>query len=149
MKKAITNFAFGIVLLLAGANMCFAQTDKPYTDGPVWNVQFVHSKPGMTMLYYKNLSEGWVKQMKAAKEAGYITDYKVLSAMASSENDWDLVLMYQVKNYAALDGMVDRMNTLSKKVFNADDDGLHTKAVARNDLRTLMGGKITQELVFK
>jgi hypothetical protein len=87
--------------------------------------------------------------MKAAKEAGYITDYKVLSAMASSENDWDLVLMYQVKNYAALDGMVDRMNTLSKKVFNADDDGLHTKAVARNDLRTLMGGKITQELVFK
>ena len=149
MKKTITNFAFSIVLQLAGANICFAQDDKPFTDGPIWTVQFVHTKPGMTMLYYKNLSEGWIKQMRAAKEAGYIIDYKVLSAMPSSESDWDLLLMYQVKNYAMLDGMQDKLTALSKKVFNTNEDGLHTKAVSRNDLRIMMGGKITQELVFK
>jgi hypothetical protein len=149
MKKVILNLAFGIILLLAGASISFAQTDKPYTEGPLWQVQFIHTKSGMSNLYLKNLSEGWIKQMRAAKEAGLITDFKVLSAPASSENDWDLMLLYQLKNYAMLDGLRDKMDAISKKVFNADEDALHTKAVSRNDLRITQGGKLTQELLFK
>ena len=149
MKKAILNLTFSIVLLLAGANISFAQTDKPYTDGPLWQVQFIHTKSGMSNLYLKNLSEGWIKQMRAAKEAGLITDFKVLAAPPSSENDWDLMLLYQLKNYAMLDGLRDKMDAISKKVFNADEDALHAKAVSRNDLRITQGGKLTQELLFK
>jgi hypothetical protein len=149
MKKAISNFAISFILLIAGTNISFAQTDRPYKDGPIWQVQFVHTKPGMTDLYLKNLSEGWIKQMRAAKDAGLIMDYKILSAEPASENDWDLLLMYEFKNYAMLDGAREKMEAIDKKVFNATPETQHSNAVSRNDLRTLQGGRLTQELDFK
>jgi hypothetical protein len=149
MNKLIFKLTISIVLLVVSADISYAQTDKPYTEGPLWQVQFIQTKPGMTNLYLKNLSEGWVKQMRAAKEAGLIMDFKVLSSAPASENDWDLLLIYQIKNYAMLDGMREKLEAMSKKVFNTNEEGLHAKAVSRNDLRTLQGGKLTQELQFK
>jgi hypothetical protein len=149
MNKLIFKLTISIVLLVVSADISYAQTDKPYTEGPLWQVQFIQTKPGMTNLYLKNLSEGWVKQMRAAKEAGLIMDFKVLSSAPASENDWDLLLIYQIKNYAMLDGMREKLEAMSKKVFNTNEEGLHTKAVSRNDLRILQGGKLTQELQFK
>jgi hypothetical protein len=149
MKKTILNFTFSLILLLAGANLACAQTDKPYTDGPLWQVQFVHTKPGMTNIYLKNLSEGWVKEMRALKDAGIIMDFKILSSQPGSENDYDLILMYELKNYAALDGLKDKMDAMGKKVLDMTDDAAHTKAIARNDMRVIQGGKLTQELDFK
>jgi len=83
MKRKILNFAFSIVLLIAGMGFSYAQTDKPYTEGPLWQVQFVHIKPGMGDLYLKNLSDGWVKVMRAAEAAGLISDFKILTAQPS------------------------------------------------------------------
>ncbi|HXS58861.1 MAG TPA: hypothetical protein VN726_22210 [Hanamia sp.] len=149
MKKFLFTSAITVAIFLFCNQNTFAQSDKPYTEGPLWQVQFIHTKSGMTALYLKNLSDGWIKEMRAAKDAGYIMDFKVLSASPASENDWDLMLMYEVKNYAMLDGATEKMDALSKKVFGADEDALHSKAVSRNDLRVLQGGRLTQELDFK
>ena len=149
MKKTISNLAISFILLLAGSNISFAQTDKPYTEGPIWQVEFINTKPGMSDMYLKNLGDGWIKVMRAAKEAGYIMDFKVLAGEPASENGWDLMLMYELKNYAALDGMRERMEALQKKVFSSSPDELHKEAVNRNDLRVLQGGRLTQQLDFK
>ena len=149
MKKSLFMSAITVCIVLFNTQNVFAQSDKPYTDGPLWQVQFIHTKSGMTDLYLKNLSDGWIKLMRAAKDAGYIMDYKVLSAQPTSENDWDLMLMYEIKNYAMLDGANQKMDALSKKVFSADGNTLHTQAVSRNDLRVLQGGRLTQQLDFK
>ena len=149
MKKFLFTSAISMAIFLFCNQNIFAQSDKPYTEGPLWQVQFIHTKSGMTSLYLKNLSDGWIKEMRAAKDAGYIMDFKVLSASPTSENDWDLMLMYEVKNYAMLDGATEKMDALSKKVFGADEDALHTKAVSRNDLRVLQGGRLTKQLDFK
>ncbi len=149
MKKFLCITITAVCFFLLCNQNIFAQSDKPYTDGPLWQVQFIHTKPGMSDLYLKNLSEGWIKIMRAAKDQGYIMDYKVFSAQPASENDWDLMLMYEIKNYAMLDGASDKMDALSKKVLSANDATLHTNAVSRNDLRVLQGGKLTQQLDFK
>jgi hypothetical protein len=149
MKKVLFSSAIAVFILMFCNQDIFAQSDKPYTDGPLWQVQFIHTKPGMTALYLKNLSDGWIKEMRAAKDAGYIMDYKVFSAQPASENDWDLMLMYEIKNYAMLDGATEKMDALSKKVLAQDENTLHTQAVSRNDLRVLQGGRLTQELDFK
>lgn len=137
-----------LLTILAGNINATAQADKPYTQGPVWQVQFVSMKPGMNQLYLKNLSEGWIKQMRAAKDAGLILDFKVLQSPNSSENDWNLMLMYELKNYAMLDGITDKMQAISSKIFGSEETQ-HTSAVSRNDLRVLQGGRLTQELDFK
>ena len=148
MKKFLFTSAIAMLILLFCNQNIYAQSDKPYTQGPLWQVQFIHTKPGMTALYLKNLNDGWIKEMNAAKDAGYIMDYKIFQAQPASENDWDLMLMYEIKNYAMLDGMSDKMEALMKK-NGSDDQTLHTQAVSRNDLRILQGGRLTQELDFK
>ena len=148
MRKFLMTSFITAVIIVAGNCKVSAQSDQPYTDGPVWQVQFVNAKPGMNQLYLKNLSEGWVKQMRAAKEAGLIIDFKVLQAQNASENDWNLMLMYELKNYAALDGMREKMQAISTKIFGSEETQ-HSSAVSRNDLRTLQGGRLTQEVDFK
>ena len=148
MKKFLVNSLIAMIVILAGNLKVYAQSDRPYTEGPVWQVQFVSIKPGMNDLYLKNLSEGWIKQMRAAKDAGLILDFKVLQTPGTSENDWNLMLMYELKNYAMLDGMTEKMRAISGKIFGSEETQ-HTNAVSRNDLRLMMGGRLTQELDFK
>src|ERR1700676_5535284 len=121
MKKFLFNSAIVFIVMLTCTVTVNAQTDKPYTEGTLWQVQFVDSKPSMNDLYLKNLSEGWIKEMRAAKEAGLIMDFKVLQAPNASGNDWNLMLMYELKNYAMLDGMADKMRALSSKIFGSEE----------------------------
>jgi hypothetical protein len=39
--------------------------------------------------------------------------------------------------------LASKLDTMSKKVFNTNEEGLHAKAVLRNDLRVTQGGKLT------
>ena len=148
MKKLTLKSSISIIIVFLSSSLVCAQSDKPYIEGPLWQVQFIQTKAGMGDLYLKNLSEGWIKSMRAAKEQGLIMDFKVLEGQPASENDWDLMLMYQLKNYAMLDGMSDKMEAIRRKIFGSQETE-HKQAVSRNDLRVLHGGKLTQELQFK
>ncbi len=44
-------------LSLGIASLCFAQSDAPYTEGPVWNITMVKAKPGMGDEYLKSLAK--------------------------------------------------------------------------------------------
>jgi hypothetical protein len=147
MKKLLFFFSLTLCILMTQLTAT-AQTSKPYTEGTVWNVQFIKTKPGMTLLYLRNLSDGWIKIMKEAKMEGLILDYKVFSGLPGSRDDWDLMLMYEIKNHAAEDGLSDKVEVIRDKMFGSEDVQ-QKSAVARNDLRELLGGKITQELIFK
>ena len=147
MKKLLFLFSLTLFILMTQLTVT-AQSSKPYTEGPVWNVQFIKTKPGMTLLYLRNLSDGWIKIMNEAKMEGLILDYKVFSGIPGSKDDWDLMLMYEIKNHAVEDGLTDKMESIRNKIFGSEDVQ-QKSAVARNDLRELLGGKITQELIFK
>jgi len=56
--------------------------------------------------------------------------------------------MYELKNHAAEDGLSDKMEAMRNKMFGSDEVQ-QKSAVARNDLWEPMGGKMTQELIFK
>lgn len=147
MKKLILGTT-GLLFILCSAVSVQAQNNKPYKDGSVWLISFVQTKPGMSNIYLKDLSTHWVKMGEAAKAQGLIMDYKVLSAEPAGKTDWDLMLMIEIKNYAALDGLDDKMDALALKLFGSEDTQ-HTSAISRNDMRDLLGGKLTRELIFK
>ncbi|CAN5342955.1 hypothetical protein BH23BAC1_BH23BAC1_07540 [soil metagenome] len=93
-------------------------------------------------------NENYAKVMQAAKEANYILDYKIFMAQPYGENDWDMMLMVEYKDYAALDDD-DKWEALQKKVLNNTEDQYRDKAVARNDIRKLQGGKLVREIKLK
>jgi len=148
MKKIAMLAALGAVALLSLWQSASAQSDKPYADGPVWLISYVKTKDGMQDAYLRDLATHWVKMMKAAKAKGDIIDYKVVGVTPSSPDDWDMMIFIKVRNFAAMDSIPDQLEALAKSLLG-NDDTLHQKAVARNDLRIRWGGRIGREVDFK
>lgn len=148
MKKLsiiLAACALCMLLLNVHAN---AQSEKPYTDGPVWQFYFVQTKPGMSEAYIKNLSEHWVKERQAAKDESIIMDYKIFESNAANPTDWNLLMMVEVKNYAALDGIDTKFDALFKKLWGSED-AANKNSVSLDGMRKIMGVKLAQELIFK
>src|SRR5437660_12795156 len=90
-------------LSLGIASLCFAQSDAPYTEGPVWNITMVKAKPGMSDEYLKSLAKTLKLSLEEAKKQNLILDYKILLGSAASPQDFDILLMVESKDMAALD----------------------------------------------
>jgi hypothetical protein len=148
MKKKSLLIAIGFVFVLFCSSNVQAQTNEPYTEGPVWLVNYVQTKPGMYDRYLKDLSTHWVKMMREAKKEGIIMDFKLLTANRTSETDWDLMMLVEIKNYAVLDGIDKRFEAIAQKVLGSEDTQ-HQKVLSRADMRIEIGRKLSQELIFK
>ena len=65
-------------LSLGIASLCSAQSDAPYTEGPVWTVTMVKTKTGMTDEYLKELAKTLKGTLEEAKKQNLVLDYKIL-----------------------------------------------------------------------
>ena len=147
MKLMSILFAAALLLSLSLPAQSVAQ-GLPYTEGSVWSIGFVKTVPGMTNDYYKNLADNWMKMNEAAKKEGLVLSYKVLYGPAANTEDWDIMLMIEYKNMAAMDGMAEKMEALSGKLLGSQDTR-RTGAVKRNEIRQILGGKLVREIILK
>ena len=147
MKLMSILFAAALLLSLSLPARSVAQ-GLPYTEGSVWSIGFVKTVPGMTNDYYKNLADNWMKMNEAAKKEGLVLSYKVLYGPAANTEDWDIMLMIEYKNMAAMDGMAEKMEALSGKLQGSQDTR-RVGAVKRNEIREILGGKLVREIILK
>jgi hypothetical protein len=147
MKLMSVLFAAALLLSLSLPARSVAQ-GLPYTEGSVWSIGFVKTVPGMTNDYYKNLADNWMKMNEAAKKEGLVLSYKVLYGPAANTEDWDIMLMIEYKNMAAMDGMAEKMEALSGKLMGSQDTR-RVGAVKRNEIREILGGKLVREIILK
>jgi hypothetical protein len=99
-----------ILTCSVAVSVCFselvrAQSDAPYTEGPVWTITMVKTKHGMTDDYLKAIAKTFKGASEEAKEQGLIVDYKILLANGSSAQDYDILLMTEYKSMRALDNL--------------------------------------------
>ncbi|MEJ7710939.1 MAG: hypothetical protein WKF84_14010 [Pyrinomonadaceae bacterium] len=59
---------FALVLTLSV--VVFAQVNRPYRNGTVWNVGFIQMKPGMETAYLGYVANDWKREQKALKKTG-------------------------------------------------------------------------------
>lgn len=143
--RGIGLFALLPLLLLAG--MSHAE-DKPYTEGTVWTVTMVKVKPGMLDVYLRDVLPMRKKINEAARAQGLLMSSHVLSGAASNKDDWDLILMDEYKNFAALDGINAKYDAIMTKVVGSEAQQVQTM-VKRTEVREIVGDKLLQELVIK
>src|SRR5215467_5670700 len=117
-----------------------AQSDAPYTEGPVWTITMVKTKAGMTDEYLKGLAKTFKGGLDEAKKQGIITDYKILLGNAATQQDFDILLMVESKNMAALDGLREKTDPIARKVEGTPDQQRATQT-KRLDIREIMGTK--------
>ncbi|MGH8093741.1 MAG: hypothetical protein ACREIF_09750 [Chthoniobacterales bacterium] len=147
MKKYLT-LAVSAALFTAWANLCPAQSDAPYTEGPVWQVTMVKTKYGMSDDYLKGLAKSFKGTLDEAKKQDLILDYKILIGDSANPQDFDILLMVESKNMAAFDNAREKFDPIAKKIEGSVDQQRAT-AVKRLEIREIRGDKLMREITLK
>src|SRR3984893_7292680 len=132
----------------AAVSTSTTQSTAPYTEGAVWQITMVKTKAGMGDDYLKALAKIFKTTNDEAKRQGIITDYKILIGDAATQQDYDMLLMIEYPNMAAVDGLRDKTDPLAAKLIG-NDDQQRQMAVKRLEIREIMGDKTMREITLK
>src|ERR1700680_2423022 len=77
--------------------------DHAYSEGAVMNVARIRTVDGHFDDYLKWVDTTWKQEQEAAKKAGSLVSYQVISVEPRGPEDADLLLVTTYKNWAALD----------------------------------------------
>jgi hypothetical protein len=136
-------------LALFGGGVVFGQAvPAPYTEASVWEITTIRVKPGMDDDYLKSLGQTLKKMYEEAKKQGVIVSYKVLTSEAATKDDWNVMLMVELKNHAAMDGMDAKFRAIEAKIVG-NEDAQRTLSTKRLEIREILGAKIAQEIILK
>jgi hypothetical protein len=147
MKKILIIVAI-IALSTTWARFCFSQSDAPYTEGTVWNITMVKVKSGLGDQYLKGLAKTLKGTLDEAKKQNLIISYKILLGDAATPQDFNILVMVESKNMAALDNAREKFDPIAKKVVGPIEEQEKT-AVQRLEIREIMGGKLMREITLK
>lgn len=98
--------------------------------------------------YYNDLHASLKRQLDEAKRQGLVLSYKLISTDATNPTDWNMLLMVEYKNVAALDGLREKMDpiascTIGSRVERRD------RAWERNEVREVIGTKLGREIILR
>jgi hypothetical protein len=147
MKKYLI-LTVSAALLTTWAGLCVAQSDAPYTEGPVWQLTMVKTKAGMGDDYLKGLAKSFKGTLDEAKKQNLILDYKILIGDAANPQDFDILLMVESKDMASFDNAREKFDPIAKKITGSLDQQRAT-AVKRMDIREIVGDKLMREVTLK
>jgi hypothetical protein len=135
-------------LSLGIASLCSAQSDAPYTEGPVWTVTMVKTKTGMTDEYLKELAKTLKGTLEEAKKQNLVLDYKILLGNPATPQDFNILIMVESKNMAAQDNAREKFDPIARKLVGTTDQQQAIQ-VKRLDIREIMGTKLMREITLK
>ena len=147
MKKSLILIV-SIAVSVAFTGLCRAQSDAPYTEGPVWQITMVKAKYGMTDEYLRGLAKSLKGVLDEAKKQDLVIDYKILLGEAATPQDFDILLMVESKNMAALDNAREKFDPIARKIEGPLDQQRAT-ATKRLEIREIMGSKVMREVTLK
>jgi hypothetical protein len=143
------NLAASAALLgLSLTSVAAMADDHPFTEGPVVNVAAIRTEYGKFDDYIKYLDTTWKATEEAAKKAGYILSYKVITVEPRGDNDPDVYLVVYYKNWAALDGATAKGDAITKEV-EGSIAAANQGAVDRGKIRRVLGSWTGQQLDLK
>jgi hypothetical protein len=122
--------------------------DKSYKEGSVWQVGFIKVGPNMTVDYLNSLKTSWNSVHAEAQKQGLIVSYMILSGAAANPEDWDVMLLTEYKSMAAIDEAEGKWQEISKKIVGGEDS-MKKLNDSRASMRTIYGGKLLREIIYK
>ncbi len=139
------------VLVLAMGVACFtvyAQVSRPYHNGSVWSIAFIHVKAGMDSAYMNYLATEWKKEQEAMKSAGIVLSYKVLGVESHTPNEFNLMLMTEYKSLAAMEANEDKAEAIAQQVVGNDQKQMQGYK-ERMEIREVLGERLAQEIILE
>src|SRR5450631_781172 len=122
--------------------------DHAYSQGSVVNVARIRTVDGKYDDYMKWLDTTWKQEQEAAKKAGYLVSYQVISIEPRGPDDPNLLLVTTYKNWAALDGGLAKGDAIAKQVEGSLAAANQSDA-DRGKIRRVLGSSTMQVLDLK
>jgi len=148
MPRAPSVFVFLVLTTAVTGPLTAQATRAPYTEGSVWNLQFIRVKPGMQDDYLNGVRATTKRLFDNAKRQGLVLSYHLISAPSATPQDWDLLFMVEYKNYAALDGLREKLEPIAAQAIGGES-ARRTLAGRRNEIREIVGTKLGRELILR
>ncbi|WP_157468019.1 hypothetical protein [Edaphobacter aggregans] len=116
MKQTI-RFAVA-VLCLSLLSVATAVAQDQYTEGGVTRVTLIRILPGHFNAFMDDLKANVKPIWDAEKKAGLIENYSIfLNTTRANPEDWDIGFTLSYKNFAALDGLAQKVLDLRMKQY--------------------------------
>ena len=116
MKQAMRFTVAALCLSLMSVVTAFAQDQ--YTEGGVTRVTLVQISPGHFNAFMDDLKNNIKPIWDAQKQAGLIENYSIfLNTTKANPDDWDIGFAISYKNFAALDGLAQKVLDLRMKHY--------------------------------
>jgi hypothetical protein len=144
-RVAVLTFVLCIQTLPA---VLSAQSSIPYTQGSVWGMNMLRIKSGRGDDYYNDVRASLKRQLDEAKRQGLLLSYKFISTDATNPADWNMLLMVEYKNMAALDGLREKMDPIASRTVGPPEER-RDRAIKRNDIREVIGTKLGREIILR
>lgn len=135
-------------VMLALTVVVFAQVNRPYRNGSVWNVAFIRIKPGMDSAYLNYLATDWKKSQEAAKKEGLILSYKVLTTESHGAGDFNVMLMTEYKDLATMEANEDKADNLAQQIVGNDAKQMQGYK-DRLEIREVLQDRLAREIVLE
>ncbi len=146
--KTIIRIGFVAIILCIFALPVQAESDRVYEQGSVWGISYIETKPGHFDDYLLDLSNVWKKFLDEQIKDGIILSYKILNISAPRDNEPNLMLLVEFKNWATFDTPDKYYDDLTKKIMGSLDMATQSN-IDREKLRSLRGSQTAVELLFK
>ena len=151
--KQLRSLSTLLVLSTIGFSS-FAQDGSPFKDGSVYRVTMVRTDANSQDDYFKQLDQIYYPTMMQAKEQGLIKSFKLLAGDAATKEDFDVMMLVELENMAALDETPEReakwkaiRDAMKSKVGGQEKvDGLR---VAISSKRDFLGTKLMREQLHR
>ncbi len=148
MKMRRTAVAALATLVLIVGITVYAQVNRPYHNGAVWDISFIRIKPGMDSAYLNYLAGSWKAEQEAQKKDGNILSYKVLSVEGHTPGEFNLMLMTEYKNLATMEANEDKADAVTQRVVGNDEKQMQGYK-DRLEIREVMGARLAREVILE
>jgi hypothetical protein len=148
MKLKHSSFGVVLIALLIVVASSFAQVNRPYRNGSVWDIDYIRMKPGMETAYLNYLAGSWKANQEAAKKEGLIVSYKVIAVEGHNPGEFNVMLMTEYKDLATMEAGEDKADSLAQKVVG-DDEKQRQGYRDRLEIREVMGNRLGREIILE
>jgi hypothetical protein len=148
-----------LIALLLGLCIVSAQAqtqpqERTVTEGPVWRITYLKTKPGKSADHQKWLREYRMRILDEQKRQGLIMDYKFFTQPTfDGPSDWDIMEAVQHKNYGDLldyDGARSKKaEEIGLKIFGSAENRTKVWAELRDASRDVISSRIVREMQIK
>ena len=120
---------------------------RNWRDGNVIVMTFIRSRTGQDLAYLDAIADVWKKQQEALKSEGIITSYRVLQGNAASEQDFNIILMTEYKDFRAMEENADKQTVILQQI--ARENQASAQVIQDEKVREFFGVRTVRNIILR